>query len=249
MTLKKLLRTVAGLCIFTIPMLFSCKKDDVVTPPQDGLVANISLDGTTVDEINNITAINHNVTPIANRLGESDHAMYFNRVDSAYLDFGDAAVFSFSQSIFTISCWVMVTDTNQPITILSKRTSMGPFEYSLDNHMNKTVFNFDNWIASGSTTVYGIDPLDASIPIVNNQWEHIAVVADGIVLKTYSNGQLIGGIDSIKLGNSFSDTDAPFQIGNGGGYGKNYFFNGAIDDILIYDRALSEEEIKLLSEL
>jgi hypothetical protein len=237
------------LLIVSISLFVSCKKDEVASLPTEGLVANISLDENAFDEINQITGVNYHAIPYSDHHGNMNGAMFFNRNDSAYLDFGDAAVYSFPQNIFTISCWVMVTNTTQPITILSKRTAVGPFEYSLDNHMNKTVFNFDNWIASGSTTVYGTDPLDASVPIAINQWEQIAVVADGIVLKTYLNGQMVGGIDSIKSGNSFSDSDAPFQIGNGGGYGKNYFFNGAIDDVLIYNRALSEEEIKTLSEL
>jgi hypothetical protein len=229
--------------------LNGCTKDETNPIPAAGLVAKIMLDGNGMDEVHQTVAVNHHAVFVADRHGETNHAVHFSRSDSAFLDFGDVAAYSFPQNIFTTSCWVMVEDTSQPIAILSKRTAVGPFEYSLDNHFSKAIFNFDNWIASGATTVYGTDPLDASAPIKLNQWQHIAVVADGVTLRVYSNGELMPGLDSIKAGNSFSDTDAPFQIGAGGGYGKNYFFNGAIDDLLIYNRALSEEEIKTLSEL
>jgi hypothetical protein len=35
-------------------------------------------------------------------------------------------------------------------------------------------------------------------------------------------------------------------VGNGGGYGKNYYFQGAIDDIKIYNRVLNNSEISAL---
>lgn len=237
------------LLIGSFLLLAGCAKDQGKEIPSVGLIAKISFDGSAFDEVNNISGINHAAALTADHHGIANRAMYFNSHDSSYVDFGSDRNFSFPQKVFTLSCWVFVTEASQPITILSKRTPFGPFEYSLDNHMNKSVFNFDNWISSGATTVYGTDPLAASVPITLNQWQHIAVLADGMTLKVYSNGQLMPGVDYIKSGNSFSDTDAPFQIGVGGGYGKNYFFEGAIDEVLIYDRVLSEEEIVLLSSL
>ncbi|MEO5673496.1 MAG: LamG domain-containing protein [Chitinophagales bacterium] len=230
-------------------LVYSCHKTEKISIPQEGLVVNIPLDGDAVEIVNNLTGSIHAVHPYPDHHGIANQAMYFNRDDSAYLDFGDASSFSFPQNIFTLCCWVFVSDTSQPITILSKRNATGPFEYSLDNHMAYAVFNFDNWIASGSTTVYGTDPLNASLTVETNEWIHIAISADGFMLRAYRNGYLLPGIDSIKSGNSFSDTDAPLQIGVGGGYGKYYFFDGAIDDILIYNRALSSLEIMTIAEL
>lgn len=237
------------LLVICIWILDSCKKDNPPVPPQNGLIADIALNGDAFDRINSISGTIINAQPTSNRHGKNGQAMYFARNDSAFIDFGDAPVFSFPQNILTISCWILVNDTSSPSTIISKRNATGPFEYSLDNHMNREVFNFDNWLQDGSTTVYGKDPLNASAPFVTGQWQHIAFVADGFLLKAYLNGQPTGAADTIKAGFAWSDTDAPFQIGVGGGYGRHYHFDGAIDDVLIYNRVLTDEEIKLLAEM
>jgi hypothetical protein len=35
-------------------------------------------------------------------------------------------------------------------------------------------------------------------------------------------------------------------VGNGGGYGKNYYFQGGVDDLKMYNRVLNADEIKAL---
>ena len=233
-----------------ITLLACCQHDELVSlVPQDGLVADIALDGNGFDRISNLEGMVHNAFPFTNRHGQAGRAMYFNRSDSASIDFADQPQYSFTQNIFSVSCWVLVADTSSPSAIMSKRMPTGPWEYSLDNHMNSNVFNFDNWIADGSTTVYGSDPLNAFIPVVSGGWRHIVFVADGILLKAYLNGTYTGQADTLKGSFTFSDTDAPFQIGTGGGYGRHYHFDGAIDDVLIYNRVLTEQEIELLSAL
>jgi hypothetical protein len=126
---------------------------------------------------------------------------------------------------------VKVIDSISPGAVLSKRGITGPWEYSIDNHFDKGVFNLDNWISDGTKTVYGIDPLDASAPFQLNTWQHVAYVADGQTLRVYLNGAIQTGEDGYQSGYFFSDTDGHLVIGDGGGYGKHYFFNGCIDDV------------------
>lgn len=175
--------------------------------------------------------------------------MQFSSVDSAYIDFGDLVGASFPANEFTIACWVVAIDTASALAVLSKRTSAGPFEYSLDNHFNHNVLNLDNWIASGANTVYGTDPLNASVQIKPGTWQHLAFVADGEFLKVYVNGVLQSSEDARKTSSDFSNTNAPLMIGVGGAFGVNHYFNGCIDDIRMYNRALDAEAIRVLSEL
>ncbi len=114
-----------------------------------------------------------------------------------------------------MSCWVYISDSSKTLAVFSKRGTFGPFEYSLDNHFNHSVFNLDNWIEKGSTTVYGIDPLKASITVLLNSWHHIAFVADSLTLKVYFDGYLQSGIDTRILHKSLTHTFAHFVIGNG----------------------------------
>ena len=82
-----------------------------------------------------------------------------------------------------------------------------------------------------------------------NEWYHAVAVYDGQTMKIYVNGVLenekdyAGGIPS----NNYNA-----QIGAGSlrsnGYGSDFSVIGDIDDVRIYDRALSSDEVKELYE-
>jgi hypothetical protein len=228
----------------------SCVKSyqqlpDVTT----GLVVNIPLDGNALETISYQLGITNNVTPTANRHQELGKAMMFQVVDSSWINFGDLPSASFTGNQFTISCWVRVMDTSQTIAVLSKRGPFGPFEYSLDTYFGREYLTLDNWEHQGGSTVYGVDPLDAGAPIRLNTWQHIAFVADGVVLRVYSDGVLQSGVDLRQGNHKFIDTDANFIIGNGGAWAKSHYFKGAIDDIKMYNRALTADAINYLAKL
>jgi len=89
-------------------------------------------------------------------------------------------------------------------------------------------------INGSSSTVYG--PY-----VTNNAWNHVVYVYDGSEEVIYANG--VKGTPSTKTG--LIDTGTTYlQIGRGHGEGPHYFFNGTIDEVAIYDRALTEEEIQ-----
>ncbi|MEO6167172.1 MAG: LamG domain-containing protein [Chitinophagales bacterium] len=228
----------------------TCKKEEPIIPDiTTGLVMNIPLDGNAYDSVNAISGTMSKVNPYSNRHGEANKSVIFNRNDSSIIDFGDLDEASFPTNYFTICCWINIPDTLAPMTVLSKRGVIGPWEYSLDNHFNHAVFNLDNWVQDGSTTVYGIDPLKASAALVLNTWQHLAYVADGVSLRVYVNGNSQAGEDTYKAGFFLQNTSAHFIIGNGGGYGKNYYFNGGIDDIRIYNYPLEEATVQYLAGL
>ncbi len=233
--------------LLLLVLMAACKKP---TPQPDittGLMADIRLNGEGYDLISGTAGIAHNITAIENRYGLAQRAVHFNAADSSYIDFGDLEALSFPNGVFTISCFVKVEDTTQPVAVLSKRGVTGPWEYSLDNHFNRACFNLDNWVEGGNPSVYGVDPLQASAAIRVGHWRHIAYVADGSTLRVYVDGAMQPGIDSLTAGAWFSNTTAHFVIGNGGAYNKNWFFTGAVDDLKIYNRALEPEAIALLS--
>jgi hypothetical protein len=233
-------------------MFICCAKEGEVVKPDiaTGLTVYITLDGTATDSVGTITGSIHNSTLTDDRYGDAGKAMAFNASDSAYIDMGDLAGASFTNDSFTITCWVKVADTSASIAILSKRNGSNLFEYSLDNHFDHRVFNLDNWVANGGATVYGVDPLSASVPALpDGNWHHIAYVGDGTSLKVYFDGELQSSTDLHQDGQRFSNTDAHFVIGNGGAYNKNHYFSGSIDDIRLYNRPLDEAAIKYLKDV
>ena len=80
--------------------------------------------------------------------------------------------------------------------------------------------------------------------LLKNTWHHTAMVYDGSKQKLYIDGELVA---SSKL-NGFVDRNRSVDvaIGSQPRGGKN--FDGLIDDVRIYNRALPKEEISLISD-
>ncbi len=84
--------------------------------------------------------------------------------------------------------------------------------------------------------------------LLDNMWMHIAwtVSEDGKTHKIYVNGEYQS---EVKLGSAIPLIGGDFIIG-GSEHGVEEYrqlFNGDVDEIRIYDRQLTEEEIKLLA--
>jgi hypothetical protein len=86
----------------------------------------------------------------------------------------------------------------------------------------------------------------ATTPIAPRTWTHLAGTYDGKVAVLYVDGVTI---DSTSYAGLFNpDSITPVLLGaNGGNAGTGDCFPGRIDEIALYDRALSPEEIRLLA--
>jgi hypothetical protein len=89
-------------------------------------------------------------------------------------------------------------------------------------------------------------PLESEFVITDGQWHHIGIVWDGSYRSLYADG-----IDVAKDANAF----VTLNFSNGGlyiGASKNFdvgtYFSGVIDDVRIYNQALSPEEIAALAQ-
>ena len=80
-----------------------------------------------------------------------------------------------------------------------------------------------------------------------NSWQHVALTYDGLSWKIYYNGQLDTEIaDNGEITEPYNSiADGNLYLGHiGPNRGRNdLFFNGLIDDVKIYDRALSVNEV------
>ena len=74
-------------------------------------------------------------------------------------------------------------------------------------------------------------------------WYHVAGAYDGLTMKAYVNGSEVA---SIPQTGTIDVSDYPLNIGRGT-YDTTRLFDGAIDDVQIYDRALTAGEIAVQS--
>ena len=100
----------------------------------------------------------------------------------------------------------------------------------------QTLFFLGNGERRPTLTVIGTPTL--------NQWQHTAATYDGMNMKVYINGKLQEGtLSAAEPGFKFlGNNDAKLRIGCAKNKGK-YTFNGAIDEVVIYNRALDEMDV------
>jgi uncharacterized repeat protein (TIGR01451 family) len=80
---------------------------------------------------------------------------------------------------------------------------------------------------------------ESNIPI--GQWIHYSTTYDGSTIKIYTNGVLDG---QESYNGYISANSQPVVLGKWYGNYNGYYFNGLIDEVRIYNRALSVDEIK-----
>lgn len=98
-----------------------------------------------------------------------------------------------------------------------------------------------------------VDSVNAYFPEINsgtllpipNSWNYLAGTFDGEVQKLYLNGRLVSQqtIKDVEL----CDSD-PFRLGVWW-KGDPFFFDGRVDEFRVYNRALSESEVRMLYKL
>ena len=78
-----------------------------------------------------------------------------------------------------------------------------------------------------------------------NTWSHITLTYDGIKIRIYADGSELSGVTT--TGNEHSETfNSALRIGSSDPHESSYF-KGLIDDVGLYNRALSVSEIQALS--
>ena len=87
---------------------------------------------------------------------------------------------------------------------------------------------------------------DALIP--PNTWTHVALTFDGTDIRMYVNALQVytGKCGTSNYNGDMSQNDEDFRIGSGGGDqdgAGNDNFNGRIDEVMLFDRALSKDEL------
>src|SRR5262249_34095649 len=93
--------------------------------------------------------------------------------------------------------------------------------------------------AGGSTFGGGWVAAYGSTALPVNTWTHVALTYDGATLRLYVNGVQVA---SLAQGGPLPTSTYPLQIGGDNIYGQ--YFQGTIDEVRIYNRALSAPEIQ-----
>lgn len=147
----------------------------------------------------------------------------------------DSSSLHFTNS-FTIMAWVKPNTTTPFKDVLSKYTPGDPVTFSLkQDAYNRGIWEIDTSIGGGYYNVWSNALIQVDV------WQHVAVTYNGVVLQFYING--VPDNSEPITGNVYSDSD-PVIIGGQNGSGSNAFpYDGTIDEVRIYNNALTQEQI------
>ena len=196
------------------------------------LVAYYPFNGNAYDESGNSKNLTKNgsATLANDRFGNSNSAYIFDGTDD-YFEFPQDA--SLNPTRFSFSAWVNASDNSTNWgTVLKSRNSYSGYNLYKSNQNTWQV-----WIGDGSSwTVIGSENVEI------NQWVHLVGTYDGSELKLYKNGNLNASDNSSFVVNAWK----PLRIGAGKTNQETagYYFNGVIDEVRIYNKALSAAEIR-----
>ena len=179
--------------------------------------------------------------------GKIDGALDFNGL-ADYVEVTDDPSLRFSQyDSFSISYWAKPL-SGLDGSILGKYRAgerSGVFGYRTSWYGDKSAFRFDAEKSySGKTIIYTPDD---SAPA--GIWYHVTCVYDNKDMKIYLNGQFAAdGTFSCDTGSTTPDNNLAMGA-RLWDHTINLHYNGSIDDVRIYDRALSEEEVLQLYQI
>ena len=203
--------------------------------PQENLVAHYPMDGDAMDitENQNHGVIFGSIKSASDRNGIEGNALFFDG-ESAYIDAESIEANNISQEI-TISVWIKPESINLSgfTTIVNKwMDTPGPGGVGYYLGINPD-FSLLRW-NTGSINADG-----EVIP--TNEWSHIAVTYSEDSLRIYQNNVLTA---TAPYSDTIVNHELPLRIGyQTEVFPGNQFFHGSIDEILIYNRALSVDEI------
>jgi len=182
----------------------------------------------------------HEAVPAVDRFGIKNSAYSFDGIND-YIAVEPDSSFEGINTL-TLVAWINVRKASLYPSVVSKG-NVGNYKESyalfLDPKNRLGFLVNSNGTASGRGLM-----MDFTIPTA--KWIHIASSYDGSMMRTYVNGIEVASV--AHQGGVFP-TAGPLLIGKSERRNTQLvssFFNGLIDDVLIYNRALSPDEVKTL---
>jgi len=256
------MRTNSLLIIFLLAILW---QEGFAQVPVNGLKGYWKLDGNVSDYSgnNNNGSLQGGAVYCEDRFGVANSAVKFGGYyNSSVIFIPNSPSLSLDNEL-TIACWFKLDDPNGMDgygnysstcgqTFIAKDGDRSGFLliYSINPSEQNPTFNIYNNTTCNLTPTFHYDDVQSCI---NTEWIHVAVVVDRISIMMYINGmqkhrETYHSQITLTRANDNHLTFGRFGYNCGSSLTNWYPFNGKLDDIVYYNRALTQTEINALCE-
>jgi hypothetical protein len=164
--------------------------------------------------------------------GQTNQYLHFDRVDD-YVRLDDGSQYIANTNEFAMAGWFYTDQLAYGQGMLGFRgTSQGFYLIQLSNGKLESRLITD----AGFHEVVGPD-----FTILPGQWQHVAWVYNSTHVILYIDGV---AKDSVAASGQITATDIPFTIGRSILTNLNFYFGGRVDELTVWDRAISASEIQ-----
>jgi len=206
--------------------------------PTNGLIGYYPFTGNANDQVASLSnGTVSGATLVSDRFGNENSAYSFNGVT----DYISIPTTKYLVNTYTYSYWLKTTtnkSTPQYIMSIGSPAIGGAEGYS-------SAMGGGKGIAFGSYCVngFGIGTTMSSPPTLD-QWHHVCITRGSSYFSMYVDGEYV---DSVSTGGSDPKYGTgPYAFLVGTRFNKTYYFEGSLDDLRIYNRAVSATEVKAL---
>ena len=203
--------------------------------PRQGLVAQWHAEGNMLDEVRERNGIPHGDVTFAP--GVFGRAFDFDG-ETGFIEVPSSPSLKLADE-FTVGCWInynRLTGSNGDAIAVKGRDYEGPLDWTMSVSSVKKLRVHVN-------TPTGWHYFDCETTLNPGVWYYVTMSYDGLSLRGYVNGVLDGEKPVSGLARTSNE---PLRIGAYApvnGTTSKCFFDGRIDELSLYDRALSADEI------
>jgi hypothetical protein len=166
---------------------------------------------------------------------------YFLDGNGDYISLTDNTIDTYED--FTVEIWMKPASVDRQAGVITKDTSGTDHEYTTEFQI-ETRSNNEVWFSMGSQTSWAWSSAHSSALLEPDVWYYVVATVSGTTQKLYING----------VENASTTITEPRRIDNGlpvnigmsedtDGQSSPQYFNGTIDEVRIWNRSLSAEEI------
>ncbi|MBU0679218.1 MAG: LamG domain-containing protein, partial [Verrucomicrobia bacterium] len=170
--------------------------------------------------------------------GASSGAYEFVRAEQDYISASNSPSLNITTAI-TVSAWIRIQPSTTHERIVAK------YYYSTTNGNGGYALQLSNTGVPQFTlaTDAGMHR-DGSTALDDGEWHHLAATYDGSNIVLYADGHVDPiGVVAGPMPSSIKPTVEPLLVGKTIFNGTHYYADGAIDEVRVYNRALSSNEV------